>query len=110
MPSDHDPQLMHPEMVPLVDALNRLPGIKTHASCTGQDGRGMWVTFWVEQLSNLVPLAHCLIGPCPGDLWTVTLEPADEDPPYWCLEGPVGAYWFAFEMADRISEWMEETT
>ena len=102
----HDPQQMHPEMVPLVDALNRLPGITTHASCTGKDGRGMWVTFCVERMVDLVPLAHCL-----GDLWTVTLEPADEDPPYFCLEGPAGAYRQTIaQMADRISEWAEETT
>ena len=101
----HDPQQMHPEMVPLVDALNSLPGITTHASCTGQDGHGMWVTFQIERLVDLVPLAHCL-----GGLWTVTLEPADEERPYFCLEGPVGWYWQARRLAGRIREWIEETT
>ena len=96
---------MDPEIAPLVDALNTLPGITTCGSCSGHGLGNMWVTFRVTHPADLVPLAHLI-----GDEWAVTLEPADDEDAYFCLEGPVGAYWVAGDMAEYISEWVEETT
>ena len=104
MPSDHDPQRMHPEMVPLVDALNRLPGITTHASCTGKDGRGMWVTFQIDSLAALTPLAYCL-----DEWWRVAWEPEPEDPSFFSLQAKRPGFWpsWCAAVVERIDEWLK---
>ena len=104
MPSDHDPMRMHPEMIPLVDALDRLPGVTTHASCTGKDGRGMWVTFQIENLPALTPLAYCL----DPSWWRVAWEPEPEDPSFFSLEAKrPGQHPPARKVVERIDEWLK---
>jgi len=97
------PSDMDPEIVPLADALNRLPGICTIASCSGHMRRGPWITFQVENQSDLVPLAYCC-----GHWWSVGLEPASEDPPVFCLQGPY-LCWIvtARLLIERIDEWLK---
>jgi hypothetical protein len=40
---------MDPEVIPLVDALNLIPGIKTDQSCSGHGRGGVWVEFYASE-------------------------------------------------------------
>lgn len=52
------PDDMDPECVPLCDALNMLPGIRTTSSCCGHGEREFTVFFAADTVAALVPIAN----------------------------------------------------
>lgn len=84
------PTDMDPECIPLCDALNALPGIRTLESCCGHGREPHRVWFAAASVDNLRPVlvaARKSQGP-----WTVRAGWANgSDTIYFCMEGPPGS-------------------
>lgn len=81
------PDGMDAECIPLCDALNALPGIRTFESCCGHDVRPHWIFFTAKKIENLRPI---LVAASSGG-WSVNVMWANGgDAIYFLLEGPIG--------------------
>jgi hypothetical protein len=81
------PSDMDPECMPLCDALNALPGIRTTESCCGHNERPFLVIFSAEQVESLRPILKAAYG----SGWHIDANWANgSDTIYFCLRGPIG--------------------
>ena len=98
--------IMDEECVQLCDAVNKLSGIETIASCCGHGKHSFCVWFVVKHLKYLPRLLYYLdVCHCGFSGWqtTVTTDCA-MSPVHFCIRGPVGAY----DQAVRIAELIEQ--
>jgi len=102
---------MDPECIKICTALNELPGIRTFESCCGHGEHGFWIWFEVTAPieKGLLTLSRCLYnkqGRVPTDLtqgWRAVLYHLDRCTKIcFLLEGPVGDYAGADELAEEI--------
>ena len=96
LPNDIDREILE-----LVAAMNRIPGIETRLSCCGHGKYPIWVWFVtdsIDSLSDLLFWFHELDGGFHG--WTIIAErEAGTRGVTFRAEGPVGAYDEAKELA-----------
>jgi hypothetical protein len=99
------PQPMDPECLALCDAINAIPGLKTHSSCSGHGKEPFRIWFCAETVRSLFILVRHLdtrYGAPVG--WTCQVEDTDlvEEPVVFMVErqydGPQ-----IYGEADRIS-------
>src|SRR5258708_2531043 len=83
----HYPSDMDAECVPICDALNELPGIRTDESCCGHGRQPHRVFFTAKTIPNLLPVlrgAH-------SSAWKVEAFCANgSDTAVFMLQGPIG--------------------
>lgn len=103
-------EYMDPECIPLCDAMNMVPGIGTIESCCGHNERPFHIWFMADDLKSLPPLLYWFDGcHCGFYGWRVTVETdCAMNPAVFMVEGPVGAYNEADEIARLITEAQEE--
>ena len=105
MPDDLDPECRS-----LCDALNRLPGIQTIESCCGHGERPFLIFFIADSLESLpaalyyFDVCHCGFGG-----WrVVAITDCGMNPVKFMVEGPIGAYDQAADIAERINKYVSE--
>ena len=82
------PADMDTECIPLCDALNALPGIRTHASCCGHGRQPHRIWFEAQTIESLRPLLEYIRGSHHGT-WSVQAGWANGSGTiYFLLEGP----------------------
>jgi hypothetical protein len=107
---------MDPECIKLCSALNELPGVRTFESCCGHGEHGFWVWFEITNPTalGLLLLSRCLYnrhgrvlaGSNKG--WRAVLDYFDRCPRIcFLLEGPVGDYVGADELAEEILKYTQ---
>ncbi len=98
--------LMDVECVALCDALNGVPGVRTISSCCGhgREPYRIWVT--VESLEALPPMLYWFDGCHCGHYGWRVLARTDcaMGPAVFRIEGPIGAYAQAGEIAELIND------
>ena len=103
---------MDPECIPICDALNRIPGIRTLESCCGHGKHGFWVWFTVSQpFKNLTVVGRVFDSRYGGlEEWDCILDNTDspEASPVFYINshtimGPV-----AYEQANKIAENLDQ--
>ncbi len=81
------PDSMDTECIPICDALNALPGIKTHESCCGHGVHPHRIFFCAETIPSLRPI----LVAARSSAWHVEANWANGgDAIYFMLEGPIG--------------------
>lgn len=100
---------MDPECVPLCDAMNQVPGIRTHESCSGHGKTPFRVYFTAESLAALPRLLYYFAGcHCGFSDWRVRVKTdCAMSPAVFIAEGPVAAYSEAHRIAELLVEEME---
>ena len=89
------------EVIALVHALNRFEGINTISSCCGHGKSPFCIWFKAELLEDLPPIIY-LFDKCHCGFWGWKVEvitDCAESPVTFMIEGPVGAYDEANEIA-----------
>lgn len=104
------PNDMDEECIPLCDALNALPGIKTHESCCGHGKDAHRVFFMADTIEHLLPIL--LRTTSSG--WHVEVHSAIStsdmsDVVSFMLEGPVGPADIPGG-ANDLAEWIKQGT
>lgn len=98
-------------IIPLVRALNDLPGIQTLECCCGHGERHLWIIFCADCFESLVPILTAI---CATDerreQWMVCVELLAKRGVVQCrlltkLSGPE-----AYENADRIAQFIVHNT
>jgi hypothetical protein len=102
------PADMDRECIPLCDALNALPGIRTTSSCCGhgKDHHRIW--FDADAIESLRPIlwATRYWNVSCGCMWKVEAGWANgSDVIYFCLEGPRDA---SGKQAKEFATWVKE--
>lgn len=97
---------MDPECVLLCTAMNTMPGIRTVESCCGHGREDEPYRIWFEaaDLASLPPLLYWFMGcHCGFYGWRVMAKTdCAASPVYFMVEGPVGAFSEADEIAALI--------
>lgn len=91
---------MDSECVPICDALNTLPGIKTFESCCGHGTHPFFVAFVADTIEHLRPLLMS-IDEYGWDVRAVWASGGGSI--YFALEGPVGAFKEANSLAKAVT-------
>lgn len=97
---------MDPECVALCDAMNLIPGIRTYESCCGHGQSPFWIWFDVKSLDHLPNLLYWF-DPCHCGFhgWRVIVgTDCAKSPVHFYVEGPVGAFKEANEIARLITK------
>jgi hypothetical protein len=100
------PKDIDPQCISICEAINALPGLATVESCCGHGKRPFYIYFVVRKINDLLPLLYwsdqCHSG---VDGWrVVAYTDCSADMVRWVLEGPVGDYQGANEIARRIKD------
>ena len=85
---------MDMECIKLCEAMNTMPGIRTTESCCGHNKDNFHIWFDAENLDSLPALLYWFAGcHCGHYDWRVTVKTdCAMNPVSFCVEGPVGAY------------------
>jgi hypothetical protein len=94
------------EIIDLILAINRFPGISTHSSCYGHDKEPISIWFDTKDLESLPPLLYYTKGCHIGYYhWKVCAwTDCGMSPVSFYLEGPVGAKEEAQDIAKDMNE------
>ncbi len=99
------PNVMDPECVPLCEAMNKLPGIKTFESCCGHGEHPFRIWFTTKSL-DVLPRCIYWFSPCHSGAygWSVTASTdCGMSPVVFMVEGPIGHY----KGANKIAKYIE---
>lgn len=111
------PSNLDPECIKICTALNELPGIRTFESCCGHGEHGFWIWFEITdpKALGLLTLSRCLCNRygrvLAGDVkgWRAVLDHFDLCPRLcFLLEGPMGDYKGADELAEEIFDYTRD--
>lgn len=104
------PEDIDPECIELCKAINRLPGIETQECCCGHNNNPYRIWFKCKSLGFLTPLLYYMNGCHSGHYgWSVRVKTdCGMCPPYFWIEGPIGAYTEANDIALLINEFIDE--
>lgn len=99
-----------PECISLVKAMNQYPGIKTIESCCGHGERPFRIWFEADNLEVLPPLLYWFDAcHCGYTGWNIKVTTdCAMSPVHFYVEGPVGAYGMADDIAKDLTNAITE--
>ena len=97
------------ECIGLCNAINEIQGLRTFESCCGHGAEPYRIWFWAKDIESLAPLLYYIdIWHTSFDGWSVkTNTDCSMKRPTFYIEGPVGAYEEAEQIAKSILAFLE---
>lgn len=96
------------ELVNLVKAMNRFPGIRTIESCAGHGDNGARIWFTPKSIEDLPAMLYCFDRCHSGCHWPVYISTdCSADHVTWMVESLVKGE-EAYQEADKIAKYMEK--